>query len=73
LADKGADAPKEYGPHKTIYNRFVRWSRLGVFNRIFAALAAIGGNSSYCKWDNFVLHIYHEWQGIHTQGQTPRR
>ena len=26
------DAPPEYGPHKTIYNRFVRWSRLGVFN-----------------------------------------
>jgi hypothetical protein len=21
------DAPKEYGPHKTLYNRFVRWSR----------------------------------------------
>ena len=36
------DAPKEYGPHKTIYNRFIRWSRLGVFNRIFAALAAKG-------------------------------
>ena len=30
------DAPKEYGPHTTIYNRFIRWSRLGVFNRIFA-------------------------------------
>ncbi|ABE62420.1 hypothetical protein Nham_1600 [Nitrobacter hamburgensis X14] len=28
------DAPREYGPHKTIYNRFVRWSRLGVFNKI---------------------------------------
>ena len=26
------DAPREYGPHKTIYNRFVRWSRLGVFH-----------------------------------------
>ena len=37
------DAPKEYGPHKTIYNRFIRWSRLGVFNRIFAALSAKGG------------------------------
>ena len=37
------DAPKEYGPHKTIYNRFIRWSHLGVFNRIFAALAAKGG------------------------------
>ena len=23
------DAPKAYGPHKTIYNRFIRWSRLG--------------------------------------------
>ena len=33
------DAPPEYGPHKTIYNRFIRWSRLGVFNKIFAALA----------------------------------
>ena len=22
------DAPPEYGPHKTIYNRLVRWSRL---------------------------------------------
>ena len=34
------DAPKDYGPHKTIYNRFIRWSRLGVFNRIFAELAS---------------------------------
>ena len=33
------DAPRDYGPHKTIYNRFVRWSRLGVFNRIFAELS----------------------------------
>jgi putative transposase len=38
------DAPPEYGPHKTIYNRFVRWSRLGVFNKIFAALAHRGRN-----------------------------
>jgi len=35
-------APKDYGPHKTIYNRFIRWSRLGVFNKIFAALVADG-------------------------------
>lgn len=37
------DAPAAYSPHKTIYNRFIRWSRLGVFNRIFAGLAAKGG------------------------------
>ena len=37
------DAPRDYGPHKTIYNRFIRWSRLGVFNKIFAGLTARGG------------------------------
>ena len=37
------DAPAAYGPHKTLYNRFVRWSRMGVFDRIFAALAAEPG------------------------------
>jgi len=34
------DAPRGYGPPKTLYNRFIRWSRLGVFARIFATLAA---------------------------------
>ena len=37
------DAPSGYGPHKTLYNRFVRWSRRGVFERIFAALAGQAG------------------------------
>ena len=34
------DVPKDQGPHKMIYNRFIRSSRLGVFNPIFAASAA---------------------------------
>ena len=33
------DAPKEYGPHKTLYNRWKRWSDMGVFARIMAGLA----------------------------------
>jgi transposase len=37
------DAPREHGPRKTVYNRFVRWGRLGVFNKIFAELARKGG------------------------------
>ena len=37
------DAPAVYGPHKTLYNRFIRWSRLGVFDRIFTALVVEGG------------------------------
>jgi putative transposase len=28
------NAPAAYGPHKTIYNRFIRWSSPGVFNRM---------------------------------------
>jgi len=34
------NAPREYGPHKTLYNRIVRWSRPGIFDRIFSDLAA---------------------------------
>ena len=37
------DAPAVYGPHKTLYNRHVRWTRNGVFARIFAALAEDAG------------------------------
>ena len=32
------DAPEIYGPHKTLYNRFIRWSKMGVFDQIFTAL-----------------------------------
>lgn len=34
------DAPKEYGPAKTLYNRWKRWSDKGVFARIMVGLAA---------------------------------
>lgn len=37
------DAPEVYGPHKTLYNRFVRWSRMGIFDRVFANLVAEDG------------------------------
>ena len=33
------DAPREYGPPKTLYNRWKRWSRMGVFTRIMTGLA----------------------------------
>jgi transposase len=34
------DAPKDHGPHKTLYSHFRRWTELGVFDRIFSDLAA---------------------------------
>ncbi len=53
------DAPTDYGSHKTIYNRFIRWSRLGGFNRIFAELAAKGGKPD--QWD---CQDFRVWPGI---------
>ena len=37
------DAPAIYGPPKTRYNRFVRWARKGVWERVFMELAEAGG------------------------------
>jgi transposase len=37
------DAPDVYGPHKTLYNRFVRWAAKGVWVDIFDILASAGG------------------------------
>ena len=36
------DCPENYGPHTTIYNRFVRWARRGIWEHLFRALAANG-------------------------------
>ena len=47
------DAPADYGPHKTIYNRFFRWSRMGVFNQIFAALSGKGSKPDHLMIDAF--------------------
>ena len=36
------DCPPEYGPPTTIYNRFVRWARRGIWENIFRELAGAG-------------------------------
>jgi len=38
------DAPKDYGPAKTLYNRWKRWGEAGVFVRIMEGLAAAGAD-----------------------------
>ena len=38
-----ADCPREvYGPKKTLYNRFMRWSERGIWEDIFSTLAGAG-------------------------------
>ena len=34
------DLPERYGPHTTVYNRYVRWGERGVWRGIFEALAS---------------------------------
>ena len=37
------DCPSAYGPYTTVYNRFNRWSRQGVWHAIFEALTGHSG------------------------------
>jgi transposase len=34
------DLPERYGPYTTVYNRFNRWAKAGVWLHVFEALAA---------------------------------
>ena len=50
------DCPNDYGPYTTVYNRFNRWSRRKIWQRIYATLveqSRIGGtvalDSTYVK------------------------
>jgi transposase len=65
------DAPKDYGPHKTIYNRFIRWSRLGVFNKIFAALASKGGRPEQLMIDATHLKAHRTAASLLKKGLFP--
>ena len=65
------DAPKGYGPHKTLYNRFIRWSRMGVFDRIFAALAAEGGPPERIMIDSTHLKAHRTAASLLKKGMFP--
>ena len=41
------DLPERYGPYTTVYNRFNRWARKGVWLRVFETLAASSPQSMH--------------------------
>jgi transposase len=65
------DAPPEYGPHKTLYTRFVRWSRMGIFNRIFAALVAREGVPEQLQIDATHLKAHRTAASLLKKGMFP--
>ena len=52
------DAPKAYGPHKTLYNRWKRWSDKGIFAAMMAGLAAAHGEKKTVMIDATYLKAH---------------
>jgi len=65
------DAPTGYGPHKTLYNRFIRWSRLGVFDKIFARLAGEGARPERITIDATHLKAHRTAASLLKKGMFP--
>ena len=67
-----AGCPAVCGPHKTLYNRFVRWSRMGIFDRIFANLAAESGPPDRVMIDSTHLKSHRTATSLLKKGDSPR-
>ena len=65
------DAPREYGPYKTLYNRFIRWSRLGIFNKIFAELVEQNGPTTRLMIDATHLKAHRTAASLLKKGAFP--
>ncbi len=65
------DAPREYGPHKTLYNRFVRWSRMGIFHKIFLELSRKNGSMEQLMIDATHLKAHRTAASLLKKGLYP--
>lgn len=66
------DVPPAYGPAKTIYNRYTRWARRGVWQRIFAKVAAAGSIPEELCLDSTHVKAHRSAAGG-KGGSSPRR
>ena len=65
------DAPKAYGPYKTRYNRFVRWSRAGIFDTIFHELSRLQGPADCLMIDATHLKAHRTAASLLKKGRFP--
>lgn len=65
------DCPSEYGPSTTVYNRWNRWSRRGVWGRILAALTDEGWIAETAQIDSSYVKA-HRCSGGAKGGLKPR-
>lgn len=52
-----AEVPERYGPSTTCYNRFVRWRKAGVWDRLLAAVSA-GYNGELVMIDSTCMRVH---------------
>ena len=53
------DIPERYGRSATCYNRFVRWAKIGVWDRIFEAVSkAYDGDFQMIDSSSICVHQY---------------
>ena len=54
-----SDAPRAYGPRKTLYNRYGRWWAVrGIWQEIFMTLAAAGGPTAEALIDSTPVKVH---------------
>lgn len=74
---KWSHLPAEYGPHKTVYNRFVRWSAAGIFIKILEGLAGSFRAGEQAMIDATYLKVHRTAaslkKGDHQTGQSAER
>ena len=57
------DCPPQYGPPTTIYNRFVRWARRGIWESLFRALADRGRSTDTQMIDSTHIKVHRSAPG----------
>ena len=64
------DCPSEYGPYTTVYNRFNRWSRRRIWQRIYATLVEAGRVGGTVALDSIYVKAHRSAAGAQKK---PRR
>ena len=59
------DIPERYGPSTTCYNRFVRWRKAGVWDRLLEAVSA--------AYDGDIIMIDSSCVRVHQHGATGKK
>src|SRR5205809_6904775 len=72
------DLPERYGPWQSVYTRFRRWTRAGVWDRLFAAVQQQADAAGQIDWslhfvDGTVIRAHQHSAGAKGGTQKPKR